>query len=450
MDLNFSGFGDFEANLEEIEVKKIGKHERMFKFGFGGSIACEPLIYGNNIIFAAMDGFVYCIDKTTSETIWTFKTGGSIHFAPFVQNERIVVGSFDGYIYCLSLDGKLLWRFKTGAEIAGSGGSDGKNIYIGSRDGHLYALNPENGSEAWRVKTGDVLVSSITICNDKIIFGSFDGNLYCVNSDGKELWRFKTGAEINCRFSYPVSENKIFFPSFDNFLYCVDIESGREVWRFKTGKYGSTGSPTLYKGVIYHGSRDGFFYAIDAKDGKDIWKIIISESDNPISTKPLVIDDKIYFGTDDEKVYCLNLDGNILWRFKTGHKIGCPPVFDNGNIYIGSFDCYLYSLDSRKGTEIWRYATSVSSPSYCPPAQEAFRIEVKKSENIEDLVESEDKYAFSSETLNFSDYDAKSEYAGKSEYTQKSEYTTDFVIFEGAMHGEQIWNSNLGIHRILK
>lgn len=429
--MNFEGFdsADFEMELEDVEVKKTGKHERMFKFGFGGSIAGKPLIYEDLIIFTAMDGYVYCIDKITSETVWRFGTGGPMHFCPLAGKGSVIVGSFDGYLYCISLEGKELWRFKTGGKIAGSGSTDGKNVYVGSRDGCLYAIDLVTGKEKWRFKTGDIVVSSVTMSGDRIIFGSFDGNLYCINREGKELWRFGTGDEVNCRFRYPVSGNHLYFPSFDNHLYCIDIRNGKEVWRFRTGKYGSTGSPTLHKGVIYHGTRDGFFLAIDAETGKEIWRVSVSDPDNPISSKPFVTGNRIYFGTDDSYVYCMNLGGKIEWRFRTGNQIGCPPVYENGIIYIGSFDCKMYAIDAETGEEIWRYATSTSTPSFSPPAREAFSVEVRKESETEEPVEG--KYSGKAETGSLeSGYTIKSEYTTTSDYKAKSDYDVSFVIFE--------------------
>jgi outer membrane protein assembly factor BamB len=434
MDFGFesfdSGFSDFDVDIEDFEVRKIGKHERMFKFGFGGSIAGEPVIHGDFIIFSAMDGYLYCVDKMTSEKAWMYKMGDSSHFGPIVEGEKAIAACYDGYVYCVDMKGELCWRFRTGDRIAGSCISDGKSVYVGSRDGYFYAINVDDGSLNWRFRTGDMLVSSATISGEKVFFGSFDGNFYCLDKrNGKELWRFKAGSEVTVRFTLPVFRNMIYFPSFDNYLYCVNVESGKEVWRFPTGKYGSTGSPSLYNGVIYHGGRDGVFYAIDAITGKEAWRAVLSDSENPISTKPLVACGKLYLGTDDKNVYCLDLKGNILWRFRTDSKIGSPVVYDNGIIYAGSFDCHMYALDSGTGSEIWRYATSVLTPSYSPPAQEAFRIEVKKDLGSEDTVD--EKYSGKSQSGSLrSEYTFKSEYATKSDYKTKSDYDVSLVIFE--------------------
>lgn len=46
-----------------------------------------------------------------------------------------------------------------------------------------------------------------------------------------------------------------------------------------------------------------------------------------------------------------------LWKFKAGDKILASPVIDQGNIYIGSDDGYLYCLQEKTGEINWKFKT---------------------------------------------------------------------------------------------
>ena len=116
--------------------------------------------------------------------------------------------------------------------------------------------------------------SSVSIT--KVIFvvfiGSFDGYLYCLDTEsGKEIWRFKTGGEIQHDKACLIHENIIYFSSFDNYLYAVNIETGKELWRFRTGKFGNSSFPALMNGRLYVGSREGILYCLHM-NGKVFWR----------------------------------------------------------------------------------------------------------------------------------------------------------------------------------
>jgi hypothetical protein len=65
------------------------------------------------------------------------------------------------------------------------------------------------------------------------------------------------------------------------------------------------------------------------------------------------VNGKVYFGSDDNKTYCLDSGtGAILWSYKMGGGAGTPAVAD-GKVYIGSMDYKIYCLDADVGKLIW-------------------------------------------------------------------------------------------------
>lgn len=440
MDIGFEGFesSDFETELEDVELKRIKKFDRIWKFSEGGSI-CYHVLHDNVVYFGAMDGYVYAVNFETGDVIWKFKTGSRNFGSVSNVSEGIIcIPCFDKNIYALDAKtGKEIWRFKTGGEIFGSPFMANGKVFVGSKDGYVYAIDLK-GKLTWNFKTGDEVACSPTVYKNKVFVGSFDGYMYCLDCEsGKEIWRFKSGEEV--QFDRPcfLHNNILYFPSFDSYIYAVDIETGKELWRFKTGKFGTSSSPILMNGRLYVGSRDGFVYAI-TMEGKEIWRfrtggIVIGMSAH---------NGRIYLTSEDGNLYVLTEDGKEDWRFKFGEGGSFDfPSFKDGKIIVASMDCHLYVIDENTHKEIWRVQTSSRRPSTAPPPHEEFSMELKKETHIEETIEESKYKKKKEETLSLSDYQIESEYSSESEYKQKSDYNVDLVMFEDVMEVEELWTS---------
>jgi hypothetical protein len=86
-----------------------------------------------------------------------------------------------------------------------------------------------------------------------------------------------------------------------------------------------------------------------------------------VSSSPTIVGDRVYIGSWDKKVYCLNATtGAKIWDYQTGLEVGSSPAVSNGRVYIGSNDYKLYCLDAETGTKLWDYVTGAevsSSPA---------------------------------------------------------------------------------------
>lgn len=67
--------------------------------------------------------------------------------------------------------------------------------------------------------------------------------------------------------------------------------------------------------------------------------------------------DLVYVGCYDGHLYCLNLSGDVVWRYATRAGICATPLLRGDSIYIGSEDGHLYALNARTGSLIWSHKT---------------------------------------------------------------------------------------------
>jgi outer membrane protein assembly factor BamB len=442
MDIGFDFETGFEAELEDVEIKKVSKFSRSWNVKYGGSILTIPTEKNGVLIFSAADQYLYAVDWKTGEEIWRYRSSG-IHngSSPVIVGNKVIVGDFDCNVYSVDFNsGRLIWKFKTGGKIATTPVESEGIVYMGSQDGFLYALDLETGCEIWRFNTGDEIEATAAVYKDRVFTGSFNGLIFCLDKkSGEEIWRFKTGGEIINSQPFLVENSVLYFGSMDSYFYAVDVSGGKEIWRFRTGKYGNSGVGVSCEGKLYIACRDGIVYALDQKTGEESWRF--RTSDAMVWQKPVVTDKNIFVGSEDGNLYALNLEGKEVWRLNTG-VLYTTPLLYKGILYQGSGDCHLYAVDSKTGKEVWRFPTSTLQPSEVPPAYGAWKIEIKKETHIEEPI-SEGKYKKKKEeTVSLSDYQIESEYSSEAEYKQKSDYDVHWVMFEGVLKGEELWISN--------
>lgn len=210
-----------------------------------------------------------------------------------------------------------VWHCSLKGGIYSTPVTDGRSLFIGDDVGCLYSLNLKSGKTNWTFNTGMRIVGSPAVSDGVVVFGSANYNIYGLDAKtGKELWHISTNQAV-------------------------------------------MGAATIKNGIAYIGGGDGRMFAIDIHTGKIKWSF--DELKNYVLTRPLVYNQKLYFGTWDTHFYALNLaDGSLAWKWNNGN--GNPklspasvwPVAANGKIFITAPDRYFTCLDAETGEQIWR------------------------------------------------------------------------------------------------
>ncbi|MBI2437463.1 MAG: PQQ-like beta-propeller repeat protein, partial [Lentisphaerae bacterium] len=121
-----------------------------------------------------------------------------------------------------------------------------------------------------------------------------------------------------------------FGSSADDTVRALDVKTGLEKWRFIAGGPVRL-APQIANGKVYFGSDDGFVYCLDAGSGKPVWKFRAAPADErfignhrmisrwPVRTGVLVADGVVYavagmWPAEGIFVYALAADtGKVLW-----------------------------------------------------------------------------------------------------------------------------------------
>jgi parallel beta-helix repeat protein len=125
-------------------------------------------------------------------------------------------------------------------------------------------------------------------------------------------------------------------------------------------------SPAVTNGRVYFGSADHQIYCLDATTGIEIWNYTTGSL---VLSSPAVAYGKVYVGSDDGAMYCLDaLTGIQVWNYTTLGGITSSPAVTEGEVYFGSADGHVYCLSAYTGAHIWDYGTGADTITMSSPA----------------------------------------------------------------------------------
>ncbi len=127
------------------------------------------------------------------------------------------------------------------------------------------------------------------------------------------------------------------------------------LWRITTG--GSIDQyPLIHNGKIYFGSLNHNLYCLDVRTGEFVWKF--KARDRIGISSPAESNGIIYIGSYDQNMYAIDAkSGEMRWKFFTRGEILSSPVVRNENVYFGSKDKNFFALDARTGELKWKFRT---------------------------------------------------------------------------------------------
>jgi len=221
--------------------------------------------FATGAVFVGADkpGALMKIDAETGQLIYSVPTSGPVESSPVIHNGKVYMGCNHGYVYCFDGDtGKEIWRRGLGGSVESAPlVMDGK-IFAGSKSGAFAALDAETGSEVWRAETGAEIWSGAAWADDAMVFGDNSHNVRALRSDtGVTIWTYD--AETARFETTPaVHDGVAYIGCHAGFLHAIRVSDGKLLWRFLTGWDIDDSHPLIYNGLVIFGSTDGRVYAL--------------------------------------------------------------------------------------------------------------------------------------------------------------------------------------------
>ena len=249
----------------------------------------------------------------------------------------VYVGDRKETIYAIKIaDGTVLWRAPRVGFVYCSPARRGNTIFVTCQYG-LKALSRADGKVLWHDGlSGDATESSPLIVNDRIIVGDTGGAITALSFDGEVIWKY----------SVTDDERGLLSP-----------DEPKRVERARPRTAASDG--TIVYQPVFDQSR---LFAIDpTRAGRRRWAF---EMKGWIYGVPALSEDKLFFGSQDKHLYCLDkARKSLLWNFPTNARIEAGVAYQRGSVFCAACDGGIYRVDAETGKEIWRYKTPASEAS---------------------------------------------------------------------------------------
>jgi outer membrane protein assembly factor BamB len=112
-----------------------------------------------------------------------------------------------------------------------------------------------------------------------------------------------------------------------------------------------TTTPAHYAGRLFVGSADARLHAV-ADSGTYLWAY---KTGGRVYSSPLPNGDDVYFGSDDGKLYKIDVDsGALIWEYGTAGRVRGAPALADGIVCIASGDGFLHAVSADSGLQKWK------------------------------------------------------------------------------------------------
>lgn len=347
----------------------------LWSFDAKAPMDSSVVVADDMVYFGCEDNNVYCLYASNGSEKWNFTTGNIVSCTPAVVDDVVYVGSTDRKFYAIDADSKQeLWNYSLpgfSSQIISSPAYSNDIIFFGADDGTLYALNTTTHDLEWEFPTGDWVQSSPAVDWPYVYVGSVSGKVFCIwANNGTEKWVFTPSGSLEFYSSPTISNNALFIGAGDysnnGTLFSLDCETGEVIWTFYPpgeGRYYEVySSAAVHNNSVFthtwygetNSANTGMLYALPEVDPNGDGNISLDEIkwefptyDFEGGSSPSIADNKVFVGSTDGKLYCLDEStGLVLWNLTTGGIIHSSPTISNGVVYISSRDGSVYAVGS--------------------------------------------------------------------------------------------------------
>jgi len=174
------------------------------------------------------------------------------------------------------------------------------------------------------------------------------------NIDLEVIWKKSIGEHNGKNLDIFHSEDFLYVSTSDGTIKKLDSKTGDQIWQ-KDLKINLTSGVAGGDGNIYFTSADGFVWCMNI-EGELIWKTLLT---GEVNSLPIVYDSKLVVKLNNYKIVQLNTnDGSIIWKYQAA----IPPltfrsegklVQSNNVVYLGLPGGKLIAIDGPTGGLVW-------------------------------------------------------------------------------------------------
>jgi len=304
----------------------ISTGKKLWKYSTDDAVETWPVISDGKIIFNA-GNTLYVLDcangneicKITRSSEKTFRTSND----RWTFNDSYVAVS-DGIAYYLTLDGELaavdinkggiIWTMppeNPGVVFSGVNFDDGKLYYV-DNSGYMCCVDVNKKEMKFKTYIGDKIYAPIHISNGKLYAGGRSQKIYCIDGNsGKIIWSTPSFLKSTWFSGGSVSVGNTLFTgtSDEHAIVSIDKDTGKLLYLYPMELNVYT-QPVLNGENIIAVATDVYSFSLsyiieyNTKTREKLWQCKLQDC---ILSSPAIYKNKMYFGSDSGKIYCIKL-----------------------------------------------------------------------------------------------------------------------------------------------
>lgn len=123
--------------------------------------------------------------------------------------------------------------------------------------------------------------------------------------------------------------------------------------RVNSDRHTERGQPVIVGDRVYLGTAAGeALYALDRRSG------VVAETypaAGNVQAAARVVGDRVYFGDTGGRVWCYQIDGELVWSYDASAPVLVEPTHDGEFLFVATVDDLVIALDPQDGSQVWRF-----------------------------------------------------------------------------------------------
>ncbi|MEM4133895.1 MAG: PQQ-binding-like beta-propeller repeat protein [Candidatus Micrarchaeia archaeon] len=295
-------------------------------------------VIGQDYLFSISDsGNVVAFNRFTMARVWNLDLGKSVKYqSSFISNILFVPAG--NTLFAISKDGQIIGNISFNSTISIPVVQVGSNLVVATRDGNVYIISQPgntftNKNIIKATRLDGEIDSSFTVSGNKIFIATVSGKIYSIDPAGSPVLLYDLGYSV-WRSRLAITNNTIYVPA-EHSLYGVDMQG--KLLIVKRIADGNLNSIATDGERLYIGSDDGYLYSLDL-EGNIIWKF---KTNNSIKSVPVILQDSILISSRDNNIYSINKKGNLKWNISVSDWPS-DIVEERGVFYSTAYDGTIY------------------------------------------------------------------------------------------------------------
>jgi outer membrane protein assembly factor BamB len=215
---------------------------------------------------------------------------------------------------------------------------DGVVYFVSDYESMARALDAATGEILWEYDVVNHVDDAVTV-KDGLVYVPAD-SAWCLEAGtGQRVWAYKPPGVQKMNGTPAVVDGMACFTAVTEYTQCLvcmlDAADGGVLWIRDLGTTYTTGSVTIWNGLVLVPTSGGPLYALDVSDGSTVWTNTDSEG-GYWDTSPTVMDGVIYIGGEDYCVHAIEAStGKLSWETSIGGRVESTPAVHDGRVFAG-------------------------------------------------------------------------------------------------------------------